>query len=131
MRDLTALVDSRTCRHDNCPSEAYYSRGPGAGLCHHHGLERLRAIQAQGVATRKARGSYGGGSPGINAGGDITAAAKTVVAASRQLERAIVAAYKAEQRRDHAVAQFRRSVAVLLHTANEQLPDHLQARKAA
>ena len=131
MRDLTEFVDSRTCRHDSCPAEAYYSRGPGAGLCHHHGLERFRAIQAQGVATRKSRGSYGGGSPSAKVGNEITAAAKTVVAASRQLERAIVAVYQAEQRRDHAVAQFRRSVAVLLHTANEQLPDHLQARRAA
>lgn len=117
-----------TCRREGCDQPVRYHRGAGAGHCEPHGLELYRAQQRRTTEIRKQRGTYSGTG---KTNGEIAAAAKTVLTAAKQLDHAIAAVYKADQRRDEALGEFRRSLTRLVHTVREQLPSADPADKAA
>lgn len=105
-----------TCKHDGCGQPVRYHRGPGAGHCEPHGLELYRANQRRVTELRKQRGSYRGNG---KTNGEITSAARTVLATAKQLDAAIAGVYQAEQRRDQALGEFRRSLTQLVHTVRK------------
>ena len=100
------MLDYVPCAWYGCEDERHYTRGPGAGYCHEHGLVRIRQNQQRGVVTkmeRRARRST-----------EVTDAAKKVVAASRELDASTEASRKAEERHAAAVDQWRAAVRELI-----------------
>lgn len=103
-REVASILDYVPCAWYGCQDERHYTRGPGAGYCHEHGLVRIRQNQERGVQTKRERSQRS----------HVTEAAKKVVAASRELDASHDAVRKAEERKQVAANEWRAAMRELI-----------------
>lgn len=108
-----ALTTTRDCKIEHCPWDAEDARGRYAGLCRDHKRAVIAADAEQRASTARAVRRP--------ADGSIIGAAQQVLGASRKLEKALAAVYKAELRREQATVELRSSIASLIATTKLEL----------
>ncbi|HVM68873.1 MAG TPA: hypothetical protein VM204_03445 [Gaiellaceae bacterium] len=111
---LHELTRTRDCKVDGCTWDAVDERGRYAGLCRDHKREAVAAASSTAQAAKLERLA-------ASPNGAITTAAREVLEASKELERALVALHEAEQRRAAATRGWRESVAGLIATTKRYL----------
>lgn len=109
-----SVMDYEPCKWYGCPNDVYYAFGPGAGYCQEHGLEKIRANQASGVAVMRQRRAA--------APPPLLPLAKEVLVAARELDKASLAARKAEERRAEAAGELRLRLRDLITALADQAP---------
>ena len=111
--ELTRTVD---CKVNGCVWDAVDRRGRYAGLCRDHKRETIEQDRRKRVAASEELRATG-----RTADGRIIAAAQEVLAAARSLERAMLAVYQAEQRREQAKTLMRARIGELVLTVSREL----------
>lgn len=110
-REAAGALDYEPCKWFGCQKERHYVHGPGAGHCHEHGLVKIQENQRKGVETKQAKAARS----------HVTAAAKTVMAASRELDASIDAVRKAGERKRAAAEAWKVAVRDLIEVGQQAL----------
>lgn len=110
-RETSRLFDYVPCAWYGCEDERHHLDGPAAGHCREHGLVKIQQNQRLGVETIMEREERS----------KVTAAAKKVLAASRELDASNAAVRNANDRKRAAVAEWRETVRELLAAGQDAI----------